>query len=148
MARQDCVDLCDDPNLIGCFFTDCPNWIHPTIDYGAIGPWFDPELLNSEKGQKEFEAAVDKYYSTITKAIKRYDINHLILGDRLEAMKPLPEIVLTTAAKYVGVLSFQMFCKPETSSSFFTKVNKLANTPILLADASAYDRKHGEDNNI
>jgi len=148
VARQDCVDLADDPNLIGYFFTDCPNWVHPSLDNGAIGPWFDPDMLSNEKGQQEFASAVNKYYKTVTDAIKRYDKNHLILGDRLEGNRPLPEIIITTAANYVDVLSFQMFGKAQLSSAFFTKVNQLTGLPVLQADSSAYGRKHASVDNI
>ena len=135
VARHYCTVMADDPNLIGYFFSDCPNWIHPSYNPKLKGPWFNPNMLNSKVGRQEFKAAIDQYYKTIVESIRRYDKNHLILGDRLEGKQPLPDIVINTAAKYVDVLSFQYFDSYEKILSDFQKWHEMTGLPILLADA-------------
>ncbi len=142
VARENCVSMAGDPLLIGYFFSDCPSWLHPSYNPALKGPWFDPERYKTEAGRQEFGRMVDTYYRVITTAIRRYDKNHLILGDRLEAKQPLPDDIIRIAAKYVDVLSFQYFAEAEKSLPDFKRWHELSNKPILLADASV-GRKPG-----
>ncbi len=135
VARQYCADLQDEPNLIGYFFSDCPNWIHPSTSPARMGPWFDPQLLESEAGKRQFAASVEIYYRTIVESIRRYDSNHLILGDRLEAKAPLPDAVIESAARWCDVLSFQFFAPVEQIIPLFDAWHAQTAKPILLADA-------------
>jgi len=100
-----------------------------------MGPWFDPQLLQSEAGQREFTASMEVYYRTIVEAIRRYNSNHLILGDRLEAKAPLPEAVIESAARWCDVLSFQFFAPVEAIIPRFEAWHAQTGKPILLADA-------------
>ncbi len=147
-ARRDCVDMAEDPNLIGYFYSDCPNWIHPSLAPDQVGPWFDPDMLQSEIGRKEFARAVDQYYKVTTRSIRRYDKNHLILGDRLEGNAPLPVEIVQIASRYVNVLSFQFFGSPDMVLPKLAGWNAVSGLPILLADASAPSRRHASDENI
>ena len=53
VARSQVVDLCDDPNLIGYFYSDCPTWVHDAKPNKWRGTIFDPDLLASASGRKE-----------------------------------------------------------------------------------------------
>ena len=97
------------------------------------GPIFDPERLKTEEGQKELSALARRYYKTTHEAIRRYDKNHLILGDRYEANAPIAHEVVEAALPYVDVLSFQDFRDPVTHlDEWHNKTGK----PVLLADAA------------
>lgn len=148
VAKRDCLDMADEPNLVGYFFSDCPNWLHPSLNSDRIGPWFDPELLTSEIGNTFFCQSVERYYSVITKSIRRYDKRHLILGDRLEGCAPLPDELLLIAARYVDALCFQYFGSSDNLVRDFRRWHRLTSRPILLADASAPGRRHRDEMSI
>ncbi len=134
VARSQCVNLADDPNLIGYFFSDCPNWVHPTINPKLKGPWFDPVLLKSAAGRKAFCSGVERYYRGVTQAVRRYDEKHLILGDRFDGKKPIPDEVLKIASKYTDALSFQYFARRDSLSRDFKRWHEITGLPLLLAD--------------
>ena len=136
VARTDCARMADDPNLIGYFYTDCPIWVHTRRpDYKP--PIFDPALLETESGERELFDLATHYYRTIHDAIRRYDPNHLILGDRYEGRQPLAEPVLRAAVPYVDVLSFQNFGPIAEVVESFQHWHDITGLPVLLADANA-----------
>lgn len=141
VARRDCADMADDPNLIGYFYSDCPNWVHPSANPELKGAWFDPDCLRSEAGRREFSAAVERYYQVTRDAIRRYDPNHLLLGDRLEGRAPLPDEVVRIAARYVDVLSFQYFASVPQMLPDLARWHEMSGKPILLADAAVPGRR-------
>ena len=97
VARDECVRLRDDPKLIGYFYCDCPQWVHTSPATEWRGSLVDPDLLESEAGRRELSAIAERYYKVTRDAIRRYDPNHLILGDRWEANAMLPEEVVQAA---------------------------------------------------
>lgn len=143
VARAHCADLSNDPNLIGYFYSDCPTWTHTRPHNDWRGPIFDPEQLKSESGRKALSKLAKQYYTTTYNAIRRYDKNHLILGDRYEANAPIANEVIKEALPYVDVLSFQDFRDPVTHlKDWHQKTGK----PVLLADAAKmkWETKQGE----
>lgn len=133
VARSHCAEMSEDPNLIGYFYSDCPAWIHDTTSNKWRGPIFDPERLDTETGRKELSNLAERYYKTTHDAIRRFDKNHLILGDRYEANAPIALEVIEAALPYVDVLSFQDFRDPVSHlDHWYKKTGK----PVLLADAA------------
>ena len=133
VARSHCAELSDDPNLIGYFYSDCPCWIHDRPINEWRGPMFDPDRLGSESGRSELKHLADLYYRTIHDAIRRYDENHLLLGDRYEANEPIALEVIQAALPHVDVLSFQDFVDPVMRlDEWYRQTGK----PVLLADAA------------
>ncbi len=112
VARLQCVELSEDPNLIGYFYSDCPTWIHTFPANDWRGPIFDPNRLDTEAGRKELSALAHQYYKTTHDAIRRYDRHHLILGDRYEANAAIATEVVEAALPYVDVLPYQDFRDP------------------------------------
>ncbi len=140
VARAYCAEVKNDPNLIGYFFSDCPTWIHDRPDNQWRGPMFDPEKLQTQEGKDELSKMATQYYKTIHDAIRKYDPNHLILGDRYEANAPIAMEVIEAALPYVDVLSFQDFRDPKKHlKEWYEKTGK----PVLLADGSGIDKGEG-----
>lgn len=136
VAREHCVPLSEDPKLIGYFYLDCPTWVH-TREWNAWkGPMFDPERLKTESGRKELFALATQYYRVTTEAVRRYDRNHLIFGDRYEAGAAIPMEVVRAALPYVDVLSFQHFAPPERIAENLARWHKETGKPVLLADSA------------
>ncbi len=133
VARSHCAEMSEDPNLIGYFYSDCPTWVHDRPTNQWRGPIFDPERLKTEEGKKELFQLAKRYYQTTHDAIRRYDKNHLILGDRYEANEPIAVEVVEAALPYVDVLSFQDFRDTVNHlQEWYQKTGK----PVLLADAA------------
>ena len=136
VARADCSRFADDPKLIGYFYSDCPTWVHIRKLNAWKGPLFDPARLESETGRKELLKLAGRYYKVTHDAIRRYDKNHLILGDRYEARAPLPEEVIEAAMRYVDVLSFQCFGGAQIVNDRLGHWAKFSGRPVLLADSA------------
>jgi len=133
VARSHCAELADDPNLIGYFYSDCPCWIHDRPHNEWRGPMFDPERLETEAGRRELTELATLYYRTTHDAIRRYDPQHLLLGDRYEANAPIAMEVIEAAKPFVDVLSFQDFRDPVTH---LDEWHRKTGMPVLLADAA------------
>jgi hypothetical protein len=127
----------DDSNLIGYFYSDCPMWVHTLPKNKWKGPLFDPEKLKIESGRKELFDLATQYYKVTNKAIRRYDKNHLILGDRYEAhAAPVPVEVLKAANPFVDVFSFQHFGEVKLIQKDLQRFHEVTGKPVLLADSS------------
>ena len=140
VARDQCARMADDPKLIGYFYTDCPSWAHAPA-WNMKGPWFDPQSLHSEAGRRALSETATRYYQVTHDAVRRYDRNHLILGDRYEGKALVPDEVLLAAAPYVDVMSFQYFAHPDEIIPDLQRWHRLTGKPTLLADAATPQRK-------
>jgi len=94
---------------------------------------FDPDKLKSKAGRKELYDLARHYYQVTHDAIKRYDPNHLIMGDRYEANMPLPMEVVNASEGLVDVISFQDFKDPATH---LAEWHKKTGRPVLWADGA------------
>ena len=142
VAREHCVPLAQDPKLIGYFYIDCPTWIHTREENEWKGPLFNPDRLESPAGRKELQEMATQYYKVTHDAIRRYDPNHLILGDRYEANEPLPMEVVEGAMPYVDVLSFQDFKEPVGHLHTW---HQQTGMPVLWADGARKKKTHDPD---
>jgi hypothetical protein len=133
VAREHCVPLANDPKLIGYFYIDCPCWIHVRPINQWKGPIFDPKKLETDKGRRELERIARQYYRVMHDAIRRYDRNHLILGDRYEANAAMSMSVIEGARDFVDVLSFQDFKDPV---GHMDEWHRKTGMPVLWADGS------------
>jgi len=133
VARSQCARFAGDEKLIGYFYTDCPMWAHTRPDNQWKGPLFDPEKLKTEAGRAELRKLATRYYEVTHDAIRRYDKNHLILGDRYEANAPLPLEVVEAAKPFVDVLCFQDFKDPVKN---LTDWHARTGKPVLWADGA------------
>jgi hypothetical protein len=135
VAREHCARLKDDPKLIGYFFVDCPAWVHSHPHSRWKGPLFDAKKLETQAGRDELKAMATTYYRICHEAVRRYDRNHLILGDRYEARGRMAIEVLQAAAPYVDVMSFQNFGTAAEIKRDLSKWAEATNKPVLLADS-------------
>jgi len=149
VARAECAQFAHDPKLIGYFYIDCPTWVHVRPENAWKGPLFDPKRLENEAGRRELFELARRYYQVTHDAIRRYDRNHLILGDRYEGRAPLPEEVVKAAAPLVDVLSFQHFSPTDEIREDLGRWHALTGKPVLLADAARHreltDGSRGHD---
>lgn len=135
LARTICFDHADSPNLIGYFLVDIPAWLPHAS--GRDFPQLEG-LSEVERDAKLFEVAT-KYYETITKHIRAYDPNHLILGDRYNGNKGIPTAALEAMKPFVDVLSVQYFTSPDDESrqqmrTDLAQWHEITGKPVIIAD--------------
>lgn len=94
------------------------------------------------KGQRDRAAFMqqicEEWYKVYSETIRKYDPNHLLLGDRNTGhLHPIPAYALHRMARYVDVLSTNTM---GPSSMFFETLQQMTphwDGPILLADTGA-----------
>ena len=132
VARSTCVDHAEDKNLIGYFLVDVPAW-----DGHRSGAYF-PETEEAASAAKPSPSRIrelaTKYYETICKYVRKYDPNHLMLGDRLNGDSGISEAVLEAMEPFVDVLSVQYFSGYEEMTPNLRKWQGIVDKPVLLAD--------------
>lgn len=138
VARAQCAQFADDPKLIGYFYIDCPTWVHTRPESQWKGPLYDSAKLKTDAGRRGLFDLATRYYRVTHDAVRRYDKNHLILGDRYEGRAPLPDGVLKAAVPYVDVLSFQHFSSTEQIRGDLQRWHELTGKPVLLADSARH----------
>lgn len=126
VARSACVELRDDPNLIGYFYGDVPGWAgHKT----AGSSW-------AEQGA-DMERTARRYYAVIAEAIRRYDTDHLLLGDRYHGPRlPSAPILQAAVESGVAVISVESFSAWSEAREILSRCHALTGRPVLLADCS------------
>ena len=132
LARKVVTEHADSENLLGYFLADIPAWTPPLGRttgrvLGSVGP-------------TELYDLASRFYETITGAIRRVDPHHLILGDRYNGNKAIPEPVLRAMAPFGDVLSVQYFIEP-TADARQKMIDDLVRwremcggKPVLVAD--------------
>lgn len=135
LARSVCFDHAEERNLIGYFLVDIPSWFPH-----ASGRFFKGfEGLSGREYDRKLYDTASKYYETITRHIRAYDRNHLILGDRYNGNKGIPEPVLRAMVPFCDVLSIQYFSGAGMEDhakmrSSFSDWQAITGKPVLNAD--------------
>jgi len=148
VARDEVARLADDSNLLGYFYIDCPTWTFTTKANQWKGPLFDPDKLKSDAGKKELFQLATRYYKVTGEAVKRYDKNHLILGDRYWAKMPIPDEVVQAATPFVDIICFQDFSAPEKIARNLNLWHSKTGKPTLIADCSHTENIEGSSYKI
>ena len=135
LARTFVLDHADSENLLGYFFVDIPAWMRH-----AGGDDF-PQLqgLSDRAREAKLYDVASRYYETITQEIRALDPDHLILGDRYNGNKGIPDAVLRAMSEHVDVLSVQYFTDPTDDSrqqmrEDFARWHEVCGRPVLNAD--------------
>lgn len=119
------VSFKDDKNLLGHFSDNELPFQLRNLDgylglpkdepgYTAAARWLDERKIDraqiTDNHRHEFLAFVaDTYFSIVSKAIKKYDPNHLFLGSRFHASERHYEKFLKAAAPWIDVVSINYY---------------------------------------
>lgn len=80
----------------------------------------------------------ERWYRVYHDAIRRYDSNHLIFGDRNTLhLQPLPEYAIRIMKPYIDVLSVNVMGPPEIVYEVLEDATRVWDGPIHLADTGA-----------
>lgn len=136
-ARLHCLPRAQDRDLVGYFFTAGSSWLHDRPDAEWRGPLYDREMLRSQSGRDHLRLLARRYYEVIHKSIRRYDPNHLLLGDRFDASVSVPREIWEEAFSRVDVFSVQDFRDPARTLAGWHRTTR---KPVLLVDAASPSR--------
>ena len=132
VARKSCVDMADDPLLIGYFM--CPR---PAFERQSPGSWADGLDLSDENDRKTLHETVLKYYQVVTESIRRYDSHHMILGNRFNSPSGTVDWCLEIAKDYVDVILANWWMSDLAGvTGTLDRWHELTGKPILIADSA------------
>lgn len=135
-AKASCEAHREDRNLIGYFLDNELDWwgdgdwrAHGLMDY-AIRKLPDDHTAHiaaericsayacdMELARRKYtEEVAERYFSTIVKAIRKYDPNHLILGVRFAGIYGAPDVVWRIAGKWCDVITLNCYPRVDLSS--------------------------------
>jgi hypothetical protein len=140
----------DDPNLFGYFsdnempfkFKSLDNYLALQVtDPGHIAAekWMTENKITkeqiSDKHRESFMAYVaDRYFSAVSKALKKYDPNHLYIGARFySSEKNYPEF-MKTAGKYADIISNNYYGKWTPDSSDMKNWTEWSGRPFIITE--------------
>lgn len=100
-------------------------------------PHTDLSNGNETRDNVEFlQRVVARYYETARDAIRRYDPNHLFLGDKLNANTDAVDTVLPVTSRFTEVVLYQMYGRYGDQQPGLDRWTKIADQPFLNGDSS------------
>jgi len=92
------------------------------------------------------EMICEQWYRVYVESIRKYDSNHLILGDRNTLhLHPLPSYAVRIMRRYIDVLSVNVMGPPDTVYGVLEQVTRYWDGPVLLADTGASIYQEGKE---
>jgi hypothetical protein len=106
----------------------------------AVKNWRpDTDLSNGNETRDNVEflkICVDKYYQVAKDSIRRYDSNHMFIGDKLHANTDSLDTVLPVTSKYTDIIMYQMYAQYDIQKIGLDRWSKVVDKPILNGDAA------------
>jgi hypothetical protein len=82
------------------------------------------------------KVCVDTYYQVGRDAIRKYDENHMFLGDKIHANTDTMDTVLPVTHKYTDIVMYQMYAKYEVQEPGLNRWAKVCDKPFLNGDSA------------
>lgn len=150
----------DDPNLFGHFsdnempfkFKALDNYLSLPKDddgYLAAKKWLtdkgvQPQDITNKERELFMAFVADKYFSIVSKAIKKYDPNHMYIGARFYSSERKYPLFMKTAGKYLDVISNNYYNHWTPDKEDLINWEKWSGKPFIITE---YYVK-GEDSGI
>ncbi len=149
-----------DPYLLGHFSDNELPWPENLLDTYLSLPATDAGRIAAQKWKAAnvkgkispadndaFRAVVaDRYFSVVSRAIKKYDPNHLYLGARMHGRYLDAESVVKTAGKYVDVMSANWYGSWTPQQERMDKWVAWTGKPFLITEWYAKGDDTGVEN--
>ncbi|MEP4078364.1 hypothetical protein [Haloferula sp.] len=168
-TARDLAENKDDPWLLGYFTDNELPWSLEMLERYLSLPKTEPGYLAAlkwlqerhgpdagiaeikERDKGEFVGfAADTYFATVTKAIRKYDPNHLILGSRFHGRAlSIPEL-FEAAGRHVDVVSVNYYHAWTPDAERMDSWSEGAGRPVLVSEwyAKAEDSKMGNKGGV
>jgi hypothetical protein len=105
----------------------------------AAAEWLKQKGLTIEKvsdrDREEFIALVaDKYFSSVARALKKYDPNHMYIGARFYSNEKNYQLFMATAGKYLDIVSNNYYNKWTPDSGDMANWTKWSGRPFIITE--------------
>jgi hypothetical protein len=148
-ARQ-AVQYRDDPNFFGYFSDNEMPFKLKSLDNYLSLPEGDPGRIASEKWLSEknitkgeindsmradfLYLVAEKYFSTVSKALKKYDPNHMYLGSRFYSSEKNIEKFMRSAGRFLDIVSINYYNKWTPDSAEMARWVKWTGRPFIITE--------------
>ncbi len=129
LARSSCVDMAEEPLLIG--YADVPM---PDFASNKPGSWAEGLDLAKEADLTKLKGIVRRYFEVTTGAIRRYDANHMIFGPRFNKPGGTPEWAIEMAGEFFDVLLCNWFVTEDSAAVDLRRWSEMTGRPTLISD--------------
>ena len=99
----------------------------------------DSDLSNGNETRDNVEflkVCVDKYYQVGRDAIRKYDENHMFMGDKIHANTDTMDTVVGVTNKYTDIVMYQMYAKYDVQKPGLDRWAKVCDKPFLNGDSA------------
>jgi hypothetical protein len=99
----------------------------------------DTDLSNENETRDNvrfLKKVVAKYYQAARDSIRRYDPNHLFIGDKLNANTDTVDTILSTTSQYTDLIFYQMYGRWDIQGSCLDRWSKKVDQPFINGDAA------------
>ena len=79
---------------------------------------------------------VAKYYQTARDAIRRYDPNHLFVGDKINANTDSLDTVLPVTSQFTDLVFYQMYARYQVQEPGLDRWSKIPDKPLITGDSA------------
>ncbi len=152
-AKRQCEPLKNDANLIGWFIGNEPHWAR---SFGALKSWPDMLLADAgpsatkdklnamlaanpsdaERVKAEFlYTCARQYFETITRAIRKHDPNHLVLGIRFAERPNRRWAEMSSLFDAFSINIYSTEFKPD--SAMVREYAEVSGRPVLIGEFTA-----------
>ena len=109
-------------------------------DLASLENWRPETRLSNANESRDNVAflhrVVDKYYETARNSIRRYDPNHIFVGDKLHANTDSLDTVLPITSKYTEIVMYQMYARYEVQKPGLDRWSAQVDKPFINGDAA------------
>jgi hypothetical protein len=100
-------------------------------------PHTDLSNGNETRDNVEFlKTVVAQYYQTALDAIRRYDPNHLFVGDKINANTDTLDTVLPVTSQFTDIVFYQMYARYEVQRPGLDRWSKIVDKPVINGDSA------------
>ena len=132
VARKSCVDMAEDPYLVGYCLSPRPAFLKQNH-----GSWADGLDLATGADLAALRKKVTTYYKVVTESIRRYDQNHLILGNRFGPPPTTADWFIEAACGHVDAILANWWMSDLSSArGTLDRWHELSGKPILVSDTA------------
>lgn len=99
-------------------------------------PFTKSENIDDAEDNRAFLLQIlDQYYSVANAAVRKFDPNHMIFGDTLNANIGVPDDVLETIARHTDLIAYQFYGEYDDHVELLDHWSELTGKPLFHADA-------------
>jgi hypothetical protein len=152
-ARRQLLPLRNDPNLIGWFIGNEPQWAR---SFGSLTPWPDMLLADPEPSatkdkllallkanpaaEKQIKAdflflCAQRYFEVIVAALRRHDPNHLVLGIRYAENPSNRWVEMSRLFDVFSVNIYSRDFAPEAAN--IKRFSEVSGKPVIIGEFTA-----------